>query len=137
MSDVTRRLSRWKAKYSPEIAAQTTARIYADMTERYQASMVALCTMETDTKQVLTASGIDTMFIVFYLNFARQLFKLSHGRTISGPTLAKEAQVLLEKWQSRGGDTSAFLASLRGRVPFCKSLPPSASRSPAIPAPAP
>jgi hypothetical protein len=23
MSDVTRRLSRWKAKYSPEIAAQT------------------------------------------------------------------------------------------------------------------
>ncbi|MCX6842856.1 MAG: hypothetical protein NTX53_11300 [candidate division WOR-3 bacterium] len=29
MSDVTRRLSRWKAKYSPEIAAQTTARIYA------------------------------------------------------------------------------------------------------------
>jgi len=45
MSDVTRRLSRWKAKYSPEIAAQTTARIYADMTERYQASMVALCAM--------------------------------------------------------------------------------------------
>jgi len=102
MSDVTRRLSRWKAKYSPEIAAQTTARIYADMTERYQASMVALCTMETDTKQVLSAAGIDTMYIVFYLDFARQLFRLSHGRTISGATLAKEAQVLLEKWQNRG-----------------------------------
>jgi hypothetical protein len=72
------------------------------MTERYQASMVALCTIETETKQVLDGSGIDTMFIVFYLDFARQLFKLSHGRTISGPTLAKEAQVLLEKWQNRG-----------------------------------
>jgi acyl-CoA reductase-like NAD-dependent aldehyde dehydrogenase len=102
MSDVTRRLSRWKAKYSPEIAAQTTARIYADMSERYQASMIALCTMETETKQVLSASGIDTMYIVFYLDYARQLFRLSHGRTISGPTLAKEAQVLLEKWQNRG-----------------------------------
>src|SRR5512137_509953 len=102
MSDATRRLSRWKAKYSPEIAAQTTARIYADMTERYQASMVALCTMETETKQVLDSSNIDTMYIVFYLDFARQLFKLSHGRTISGPTLAKEAEVLLEKWQNRG-----------------------------------
>ena len=102
MSDVTRRLSRWKAKYSPEIAAQTTARIYADMTERYQASMIALCTMETETKQVLSASGIDTMFIVFYLDFARQLFRLSHGRSISGPSLAREAQVLLEKWQNRG-----------------------------------
>ena len=67
MSDVTCRLSRWKAKYSPKIAAQTTARIYADMTERYQASMVALCTMETETKQVLDGSGIDTMYIVFYL----------------------------------------------------------------------
>jgi len=43
MSDVTRRISRWKAKFSPDIAAQTTSRIYADMTERYQASMIALC----------------------------------------------------------------------------------------------
>jgi hypothetical protein len=58
--------------------------------------------MELDTKQVLSASGIDTMYIVFYLDFARQIFRLSHGRTISGPTLAKEAQVLLEKWQNRG-----------------------------------
>ena len=102
MSDVTRRLSRWKAKYSPETAAQTTARIFADMTERYGASVVALTTIETETKQVLSASGIDTMYIVFYLDFARQLFRLSRGRTISGPTLAKEAQVLLEKWQNRG-----------------------------------
>jgi hypothetical protein len=102
MSDVTRRISRWKAKYSPEIAAQTTARIFADMTARYEASIVALNSMELDTKQVLSASGIDTMYIVFYLDFARQIFRLSHGRTISGPTLAKEAQVLLEKWQNRG-----------------------------------
>jgi len=103
MSDVTRRLSRWKAKYSPEIAAQTTAGIYADMSERYQASMVALCAMELETKQVLDSSGIDTIFIVFYLDYARQLFKLSHGRSISGPTLAREAQVLLEKWQDAAG----------------------------------
>jgi len=102
MSDVTRRISRWKAKFSPDLAAQTTARIYADMTERYEAAMVALTTMETETKQVLSASGIDTMYIVFYLDYARQLFRLSHGRSISGPTLAREAQVLLEKWQARG-----------------------------------
>jgi hypothetical protein len=63
---------------------------------------VALTTMETETKQVLSASGIDTMYIVFYLDFARQLFRLSRSRTISGPTLAREAQVLLTKWQDRG-----------------------------------
>ena len=102
MSDVTRRISRWKAKFSPDIAAQTTSRIFADMTARYEASMLALNSMELNTKQVLSASGIDTMYIVFYLDFARQLFRLSHGRSISGPTLAREAQVLLEKWAARG-----------------------------------
>jgi acyl-CoA reductase-like NAD-dependent aldehyde dehydrogenase len=115
MSDVTRRISRWKAKFSPDIAAQTTSRIFADMTERYEAAMVALTTMETETKQVLCASGIDTMYIVFYLDYARQLFRLSHGRTIPGATLAKEAQVLLEKWQNRGLDPSV-LAAIRFEV---------------------
>jgi len=102
MSDVTRRISRWKAKYSPDIAAQTTAHIFDDMTARYEASVVALNSMELDAKQVLSAFGIDTTYIVFYLDYARQLFHLSHGRTISGPTLAGEAQVLLQKWQNRG-----------------------------------
>jgi len=122
MSDVTRRLSRWKAKYSPEIAAQTTARIFDDMTARYEASVLALSTMETDTKQVLSASGIDTMYIVFYLDYARQLFRLSHGRSISGPTLAKEAQVLLEKWQNRGLRPDV-LAAIRTNV-FSVPAPP-------------
>jgi hypothetical protein len=81
---------------------QTTACIFDDMTARYEAAVQALSTMETDTKQVLDSSGIETMYIVFYLDFARQLFRLSHGRSISGPMLAKEAQVLLEKWQNRG-----------------------------------
>jgi len=115
MSDVTRRISRWKAKFSPDIAAQTTARIFADMTARYEASMLALSSMELDTKQVLSASGIDTMYIVFYLDYARQLFRLSHGRSISGPTLAREAQVLLEKWQARGLDP-VVLAAVRSEV---------------------
>ena len=115
MSDVTRRISRWKAKFSPDIAAQTTSRIYADMTERYEAAVVALSSMETQAKQVLDASGIDTMYIVFYLDFARQLFRLSHGRSISGPTLAREAQVLLEKWQARGLNPTV-LAAIRTDV---------------------
>jgi len=115
MSDITRRISRWKAKFSPEIAAQTTARIFADMTARYEASMVALNSMELDTKQVLSAAGIDTMYIVFYLDYARQLFRLSHGRTISGPTLAREAHVLLEKWSTRGLRPDV-LAAIRSEV---------------------
>jgi hypothetical protein len=115
MSDVLRRVSRWKAKYTPELAAQTTARIFDDMAERYESSMVALSSMEVQVKQTLDKSGISTMFIVFYLDYARQLFRLSHGRTISGPTLAREAQVLLEKWQARGLDPDV-LAAIRFEV---------------------
>jgi hypothetical protein len=115
MSDVTRRISRWKAKYSPEIAAQTTARIYADMTARYEASMVALNSMELDTKQVLSASGIDTMYIVFYLDYARQLYKLSREQGISGESFAMAAQVLLDKWAARGCDPKV-LAKIRKDV---------------------
>jgi len=115
MSDVVRRVGRWKAKFTPELAAQTTARIFDDMTERYEASMVALSSMEAQVKQTLDKSGISTMFIVFYLDYGRQLFRLSHGRTISGPTLAREAQVLLEKWQARGLDPDV-LAAIRFEV---------------------
>jgi hypothetical protein len=85
--------------------------------------MVALCTMETETKQVLDSSGVDTMYIVFYLDFARQLFRLSHGRSISGATLAREAQVLLEKWQNRGLDPDV-LAAIRTDVFNVPALEP-------------
>ncbi len=53
-------------------------------------------------KSGIRHSSFGIIEVVFYLDFARQLFRLSHGRTISGATLAKEAQVLLEKWQNRG-----------------------------------
>jgi len=104
MSDVTRRVSRWKKKFTPERAAQTMATIMDEMTANYEASMIALSSMEAQTKQVLDTCGVPTVLIVYYLDYARQLFRLSHGRTISGATFAREAQVLLKKWQNRGLD---------------------------------
>ena len=47
-------------------------------------------------------SSFGIIEVVFYLDYAWQLSKLSRGRTISGPTLAREVQVLLAKWQRRG-----------------------------------
>ena len=49
------------------------------------------------------------------IDHARQLFRLSRGQSISGPTLAREAQVLLEKWQARGLDPGV-LAAIRTDV---------------------
>jgi hypothetical protein len=79
----------------------TTERIHAGMTERYAAACAALAAMEEKTRQTLDACGVPTCLYVPYLDYARQLFRLSRGQTISGPSLAREAQVLLEKWQAR------------------------------------
>ena len=64
MSDVTRRIDRWKAKYSPELAKASCDRIYDDMVRRYEDSVVALCMTEAKTRQVLNALGISTCMYV-------------------------------------------------------------------------
>jgi len=108
MSDVTRRIDRWKAKYSPELAKATCDRIYDDMVRRYEDSVVALCMTEAKTRQVLNALGISTCMYVPYLSYARELFKLSRQRGITGTSFAMAAKVLADKWQARNLDALAL-----------------------------
>ncbi len=101
MSDPVRRVNRWKAKYSPERAKQTLDLIHQDMTERYAAATVKLAAMESDVRTVLNQYGVHTTHYIPYLNYARQLYRLSQKRNISGDSLAIEAKVLLDKWAAR------------------------------------
>jgi hypothetical protein len=50
-----------------------------------------------------------------YLNFGRQLYKLSRQQGISGESFAMAAQVLLDKWAARGCDPKV-LAKIRKDV---------------------
>lgn len=50
-----------------------------------------------------------------YLDFARQLYKLSHTRGISGDSFALAADVLLQHWADRGLDP-VVLARIRTQV---------------------
>ena len=102
MSDVVRRIARWQAKCTPERTKATLDSIREDMRARYEAATTLLTLMETDVKQTLNARGVNTINYVPYLSFARQLFKLSNKKGISGESMAIEAKVLLEKWSSRG-----------------------------------
>ncbi len=102
MKDATRRISRWRAKFTPARQAETLAVIYEDMARRYAAVTVELCSMETQVKQVLDQAKVHTNWYVSYLDFARQLFRLSRQQEISGNSLALAAQVLLERWAARG-----------------------------------
>jgi hypothetical protein len=58
---------------------------------------------------------VHTIFYVAYLNYARQLYKLSRQQGISGESFAMGAQVLLDKWAGRGLD-STVLARIRAEV---------------------
>jgi hypothetical protein len=102
-------------KFSPERAKATNDLIYKGMAERYAAAIAALAQMELKTKQTLDAAGVPTCMYVPYLDYARQLFRLSHGRQISGPCMAREAQVLLEKWAARTLNANV-LAKIRSDV---------------------
>ena len=115
MADVTRRLDQWKAKYTPERAKSAMDAVYEKSAERYVAATIDLCAMEEQTRQVLNAAGIHSPFYVPYLDFARQLWRLSQKRGRSGESFAMAAQVLLSKWAARGCD-SDVLAAIRTEV---------------------
>ena len=102
MSDVVRRIARWQVKCTPERTKATLDAIHEDMRARYEAATTALSAMETEVKQTLNAQGVNTINYVPYLSFARQLFKLSNKKGITGESMAIEAKVLLDKWAARG-----------------------------------
>lgn len=114
MSDATKRLEAWQAKFSPEKAKAALDARYEGMSVRYHAAVAALCSMEMQVKQVLDEHNVQTIQYVFYLDYGRQLFKLSRKQEISGESFKLAAQVLLEKWQARGLDPDVLAAIRTG-----------------------
>jgi hypothetical protein len=104
MADVTRRLARWKAKYQTQRVKETLDDIRDDMAARYESAIAEVYAMEGKVKETINTCGVSTALYVPYLNFGRQLYKLSRQQHIAGESFALAAQVLLEKWAARGCD---------------------------------
>jgi len=115
MSDPVKRAERWKAKYNVERVKDTLNDIREDMGKRYEAAIAEVCIMEGKVKETLNTCGVSTVLYVSYLNFGRQLYKLSRQQNISGESFAMAAQVLLDKWAARGCDPKV-LATIRKDV---------------------
>jgi hypothetical protein len=105
----------WQIKTETGKVKQILNDMRPDMLKHYEAAAASLCEMETKARQTLNAAGVHTIFYVAYLNYARQLYKLSRQQGISGESFALSAQVLLDKWSARGLD-SAILARIRTEV---------------------
>jgi hypothetical protein len=109
MSDHIKRLESWKVKYNTERVKQTLDELRPNMLTRYEATLAQLVAMEEKTKQVLNECGVHTILYVPYLNYSRQLLKLTR-QSISGESAKKAAQVLLDKWRERGLDPDVLAA---------------------------
>lgn len=68
----------------------------------------------TQTRAVLDAEGISTIYRGYYLNFARSLDKLKR-QGFAGETLAIEAAILTGLWVARGLSQSV-LEAIRTQV---------------------
>ncbi len=115
MSDSNQRLIAWQIKTDTGRVKETLDTLRPNMLKHYEAAVAGLCEMETKARQTLNAAGVHTIMYVPYLNYARQLYKLSRQQGISGESFAMGAQVLLDKWAARGLNP-AVLAAIRTDV---------------------
>ncbi len=114
MTDPMKRIAAWKAKATPERTKQVLEARQADMQARYEKVMTELCETETQVRTLLNRSGVHTSLYVPYLNYGRQLWKLSRQQEIAGPSFAMAADVLRDKWQARGLDRDVLEAIKTG-----------------------
>jgi hypothetical protein len=115
MIDPNQRRMNWQIKTDTARMKETLDTLRPVMLKRYEAAVASLSEMEVKARQTLNAAGVHTIFYVAYLNYARQLHKLSRQQGISGESFAMGAQVLLDKWSNRGLDPTV-LARIRTEV---------------------
>jgi hypothetical protein len=122
VKDPEKRIENWDLKYNLDRVKQILDGKREKMGEHYRAGVAQMWALEHQVREVLNQCGVNTIQYVPYLNFGRQLYKLTTQRQIVGESAVIEAQVLLEKWARRGLDPKV-LAAVRSQV-FNISAPP-------------
>jgi len=114
MSDPTKRIANWNAKFDTTRIKATLDAKRADMLANVAAVTPLITAMELQVKQVCDGIGAPTIQYPFYLCFGREMWALSR-KDISGESFAQEAAILIAKWVARGL-TQSLLESIRTDV---------------------
>jgi hypothetical protein len=65
------------------------------MSARYEAAVAGMVAAEIKVRETLNACGVNTIHYVPYLNFGRQLYKLTTQRQIAGDSAAMASRLRL------------------------------------------
>ena len=105
----TYRTRKYEAKIDDTSIAQRFRDQKPDMVEQVSARFAELVLVETKAKQVCEAAGVSVIQIPFYLNYARQCYRIA--KQFSQATQVNEAYYRYEYWLNQGLN-AAILASI-------------------------
>lgn len=91
-----RRIQKWDKKLSGDVLSERVATLKPLMFSQIEAEFPTLVEVETKVKTVLGDAGIPTWQNPAYLNFGRELYKLT--KRFSGKQLLKMAEAAMVKW---------------------------------------
>jgi hypothetical protein len=112
--DPAERIANWDTKYNLTRVNDVLTAKRPTMLQHVQNVFPLITAMEQQVKQVLDGQAVPTKDYPFYLCFGRELWALTR-KDISGPSAAREAGVLVEKWKGRNL-SQAVLEAIRSEV---------------------
>jgi len=100
--DSEKRRRKFEAKVDPDTLKRQTAALKPMMVEGQAQYFSEIAIIETEVKSLVEAEGVTTLQVKDYLNYAREMYRLS--KHFTGLSLRVEAQLKVNKWSDRGLD---------------------------------
>lgn len=94
------RIKKYEGKVVGDVVKARFDSLKDSMVEQQQVRFSDLENIENTIKGIVEPQGVATILVPHYLNFGRELYKLT--QKFSGTTLDNEALICFTKWKSRG-----------------------------------
>jgi len=122
--EASRRQRKFEAKVDADVLRTQTLALKPLMVKGQAEYFPNIAMVESKVKTLVEAEGVSTLEVRDYINFAREMYKLS--KKFSSVTLQAEAQNRVDKWVSRGlvGSLLVKIANLFGVSPTAPPTPP-------------
>ncbi len=108
-----RRIQKWDTKLSGDVLSEKVANLKPMMKSQIEVEFPALVSVENEVKIILGEIGLSSSLNPIYLNFAREVYRLS--KRLHSKQLLLEVNASIAKWTTRGFDRD-ILERIRNTV---------------------